>query len=85
MLFAAWLWANRRTFPDTDLGVLAVALAFFAVWITTKAAPGIPGRIPLSSGAKLCGIAGWAAYLTRTALRTTRVAQRAAAPEAAST
>ncbi len=68
--FATWLWVNRAALVDTDLGVLFVALVFFALWITTKAAPGLPARISVSSGAKLCGIAGWTAYLTRTAWQT---------------
>jgi hypothetical protein len=63
----AWAWANRGALADTDLGVLVVAVAFFALWIVVKVGPGIPGQIPIASGAKLCGIAGWAAYLTRTA------------------
>jgi hypothetical protein len=73
--FVLWIVANRVAIADTDVLLLIVALAFFALWILTKAAPGIPGRIPLSSGAKLCGIAGWATYLTRAAARTIRAAR----------
>jgi hypothetical protein len=65
--FGLWLWAHRRAIADSDAGLLAVALGFFALWVLLKGAPGVPGRIAVSSGAKLCGIAGWAAYLVRTA------------------
>lgn len=75
--FVLWVVANRRAIADTNAPLLIVAIAFFALWILTKAAPGIPGRIPLSSGAKLCGIAGWATYLTGTAVATTRASRAA--------
>jgi hypothetical protein len=64
---AVWLWTNRAAIVDTDVGVLLVALAFFALWIVVKIGPGLPGRTSVAAGAKLCGIAGWAAYLTLTA------------------
>ena len=63
---AAWVWSNRATIADTDAGVLLVAFAFFALWILVKVGPGVPGRTSVAAGAKLCGIAGWAAYLTLT-------------------
>ncbi|MGZ8763744.1 MAG: hypothetical protein ACXW2Y_10515 [Acidimicrobiia bacterium] len=63
---ATWAWSNRAAIADTDAGVLVVALGFFALWILVKVGPGIPGRISVAAGAKLCGIAGWAAYLTLT-------------------
>ena len=48
----AWAWANRRALADTELGVLVVAVAFFALWIVVKVGPGIPGQIPIASGAE---------------------------------
>ncbi len=63
---AAWVWSNRAAIAATDAGVLVVALAFFALWIVVKVAPGVPGKTSVAAGAKLCGIAGWAAYLTIT-------------------
>lgn len=63
-----WLWASRTEIARTDAGILAVALGFFVVWLAAKGMPGVPERVTLAAGAKLGGIAGWAAYLTRTAV-----------------
>lgn len=64
LLLATWLWTNRVAIADTDAGVLLVALAFFALWIVVKVGPDLPGRTSIAAGAKLCGIGGWAAYVT---------------------
>jgi hypothetical protein len=77
---ATWLWTNRAAITDTDVGVLVVALAFFALWILVKAGPGVPGRTSVAAGAKLCGIAGWAAYLTLSSWKTGRTREPAPAP-----
>jgi len=81
---AAWAWSNRAALADTDLGVLAVAVVFFALWIAVKVGPGIPGKIPIASGAKLAGIAGWATYLTRTAWQAGRARRSAPTTDSSS-
>jgi hypothetical protein len=68
---AAWAWVNRSAIADSDVGVLLVGLAFFALWIAVKVQP-VSEVASVAAGAKLCGIAGWAAYLTLTAWRTGR-------------
>jgi len=82
-LFALWLWSSRAEIARTDVGILTVALGFFALWLAAKGAPGIPGRVSLAAGAKLCGIAGWAAYLTRAAAGPTATPRRASDPDRA--
>ena len=72
----AWAWSNRGAITDTDAGVLVVALAFFALWLLAKVGPENAAKTSIVAGAKLCGIAGWAAYLTLTAWKTTRARRR---------
>lgn len=75
-LVVTWLVTNRRALPDTDLGVLAITLVFFAIWIGAKGAPGLPARTSVAAGAKLCAIAGWASYVTLAAARVVRARRR---------
>ena len=70
LAFVAWVVVNRRAIVDSDVGVLIVAIAFFALWILVKLGPHTEMKTAVEAGAKLCGIAGWAAYVTLTAWRT---------------
>jgi hypothetical protein len=68
------LWTNRRAIAQTDVAILVVALAFFALWLVAKVGPSTHQTTVIESGAKLCGIAGWVAYVARVALGLPRVA-----------
>ncbi len=70
LAFIAWVGVNRRAIVDSDVGVLVVTIAFFALWILVKLGPHTEMKTAVGAGAKLCGIAGWAAYLSLTAWKT---------------
>ncbi len=54
---------QRRAVAATPRpAVLAVSVAFFALWVFVKAMPGFGGTVVLEAGAKFAGVAGWAAY-----------------------
>jgi hypothetical protein len=86
-LLAIWVLVFRAEIAATeDVGMLAVALAFFALWIACKSGPPFAARTSIEAGAKLAGAFGWAAYLCLLSLRrdasvTSEVATPAAADD----
>ena len=63
-----WLVAFRAEIRRTDVEILAVALAFFAIWAVCKTLPPFRAQSPVQIASKLAGAAGWALYVTRTSI-----------------
>ena len=65
-LFIVWAWVCRHEIARTEVTILVVTLAFFALWYGCKVASPFAARTSIEISAKLCGVAGWALYVVRT-------------------
>ena len=62
-LFIVWAWVCRHEIARTEVTILVVTLAFFALWYGCKVASPFAARTSIEISAKLCGVAGWALYV----------------------
>ena len=72
VVILTWLLLFQVEIRRSDVAVLVVALACFAVWLTCNVAPSFEARNSLEIASKLAGAAGWALYVTLTSLSLSR-------------
>jgi hypothetical protein len=73
LVLALLAWCARTILTRTDFLLLGVGLAFFAVSVVIDSGVGDQGlNYMLDDGLKLCGIAGWTAYIVRTGAQMVR-------------